>query len=85
LCKVQNQDPLSPNNRERERHKTGGRTEGGGKGTPAWSESKPSGRESARTLVMESTRKVLLVDKDVVDWIREQIFRLGGCGRAHYY
>lgn len=34
------QDPLSPNNRERERHKTG-RTEG--KGTPAWSESKPSG------------------------------------------
>jgi len=33
-------DPLSPNNRERERHKTG-RTEG--KGTPAWSESKPSG------------------------------------------
>jgi casein kinase 1 gamma len=36
----QSQDPLSPGNRERERHKTG-RTEG--KGTPAWSESKPSG------------------------------------------
>jgi len=38
----QSNDPLSPGNRERERHKTGGRTEGG-KGTPAWSESKPSG------------------------------------------
>jgi len=37
----QSNDPLSPGNRERERHKTGGRTEG--KGTPAWSESKPSG------------------------------------------
>eukprot|EP00088_Acartia_fossae_P057821 TRINITY_DN6749_c0_g1_i10.p1 TRINITY_DN6749_c0_g1~~TRINITY_DN6749_c0_g1_i10.p1 ORF type:complete len:425 (-),score=92.61 TRINITY_DN6749_c0_g1_i10:1496-2770(-) len=38
----QSQDPLSPANRERERHKTG-RTEG--KGTPAWSESKPSGMD----------------------------------------
>ena len=40
----QSNDPLSPGNRERERHKTGGRTEG--KGTPAWSESKPSGKRS---------------------------------------
>ena len=35
---VQNQDPISPSGRGR--HKTGQET---GKGTPAWSESKPSG------------------------------------------
>jgi len=39
---VQNNDPISPSGQGRARH-PGGNAKDGGKGTPAWSESKPSG------------------------------------------
>ena len=39
---VQNQDPISLSGQGRGRHNTGTGKDGG-KGTPAWSESKPSG------------------------------------------